>query len=209
MPVSLRDASAALGARQMEDRRQGRDPVVARRNRHREHCSPSRASRARRPRSSSPRRSPRTSSAGIPSQALFTLPFAIFIYSESPDPNDHELAWAAALLLMMFVLVLSFLGRVFLARNRRKLEGGDVGSGSIVLGRYLGRLVEPMRSSRRDDSGRGVSSPRLSPIGHHRPPTAHIHSLRTRSTRLSRPSRRAGIPRLGARQSKQGEGELT
>ena len=39
-----------------------------------------------------------------PSQALFTLPFSIFIYSESPDPNDHELAWAAALLLMFFVL---------------------------------------------------------------------------------------------------------
>ncbi len=83
-----------------------------------------------------------------PSQALFTLPFAIFIYSESPDPNDHELAWAAALLLMMFVLVLSFLGRVFLARNRRKFEGGDINSGSVVLGRYLGRLVEPMRRGR-------------------------------------------------------------
>ena len=87
-----------------------------------------------------------------PSQAVFTLPFAIFIYSESPDPYDHELAWAAALLLMMFVLVLSFLGRVFLARNRRKFEGGDIGSGSIVLGRYLGRMVEPMRRSRPDDT---------------------------------------------------------
>ena len=60
-----------------------------------------------------------------PSQALSTLPFSIFIYSESPDPHDHELAWAAALLLMMFVLVLSFLGRVFLARNRRKFEGAS------------------------------------------------------------------------------------
>ena len=53
---------------------------------------------------------------------------------------------------MLFVLVLSFLGRVFLARNRRKLEGGDIGSGSIVLGRYLGRLVEPMRGGRPDDT---------------------------------------------------------
>jgi phosphate transport system permease protein len=86
-----------------------------------------------------------------PSQALFTLPFSIFIYSESPDPNDHELAWAAALLLMLFVLILSFLGRVFLARNRRKLEG-DIGSGSVVLGRYLGRMIEPMRGGRRDDT---------------------------------------------------------
>ena len=86
-----------------------------------------------------------------PSQALSTLPFSIFIYSESPDPNDHELAWAAALLLMMFVLVLSFLGRVFLARNQRKLDG-NVGTGSIALGRYLGRAVEPMRRSRSDDT---------------------------------------------------------
>ena len=85
------------------------------------------------------------------SQALFTLPFAIFVYSESPDPHDHELAWAAALLLMLFVLVLSFLGRVFLARNRRKLEGG-IDSGSVVLGRYLGRLVEPMRGGRGNDT---------------------------------------------------------
>ena len=52
---------------------------------------------------------------------------------------------------MAFVLILSFLGRVFLARNRRKFEGGR-GTGSVVLGRYLGRMIEPMRrrSSRRD-----------------------------------------------------------
>ena len=82
-----------------------------------------------------------------PTKALSTLPFSIFIYSESPDPHDHQLAWAAALLLMLFVLVLSFLGRVFLARNRRKLEG-DVGTGSTVLGRSFGRLV---RRARPDD----------------------------------------------------------
>jgi phosphate transport system permease protein len=77
-----------------------------------------------------------------PSQALFTLPFSIFIYSESPDPHDHDLAWAAALLLMIFVLVLSFLGRLFLARNRRKLEG-DTGSGMLLLGRFRGALARP------------------------------------------------------------------
>ena len=68
-----------------------------------------------------------------PTKALQTLPFSIFVYSESADPHDHELAWAAALLLMFFVLVLSFLGRLFLARNRRKLEG-SIGSGSICSG---------------------------------------------------------------------------
>ena len=86
-----------------------------------------------------------------PSQALSTLPFSIFIYSESPDPHDHELAWAAALLLMAFVLILSFLGRVFLARNRRKFEG-STGTGSVVLGRYLGRVIEPMRRGRSDET---------------------------------------------------------
>lgn len=86
-----------------------------------------------------------------PSQALSTLPFSIFIYSESPDPHDHELAWAAALLLMLFVLVLSFLGRVFLARNQRKLDG-SIGTGSIALGRYMGRAIQPKRRSRSDDT---------------------------------------------------------
>lgn len=86
-----------------------------------------------------------------PTQALFTLPFAIFIYSESPDPHDHELAWAAALLLMLFVLVLSFIGRVILASNRRKLEG-SIDSGSLALGRYFGKAIEPMRGRKRDDS---------------------------------------------------------
>lgn len=78
-----------------------------------------------------------------PNQALSTLPFSIFIYSESPDPHDHELAWAAALLLVLFVLVMSFLGRLFLARNMRKLEGRA--GGSLPIGRYLGRLIEPMQ----------------------------------------------------------------
>lgn len=86
-----------------------------------------------------------------PSEALFTLPFAIFIYSESPDPHDHELAWAAALLLMTFVLLLSFTGRVFLARNRRKLEG-SVGTGSVALGRYFGRLRQPRPRSEGGDT---------------------------------------------------------
>jgi phosphate transport system permease protein len=82
-----------------------------------------------------------------PTKPLFTLPFAIFVYSESPDPHDHQLAWAAALLLMAFVLLMSFLGRLFLARNRRALEGSTAGTASS-LGKYLGRLVEPMRGRR-------------------------------------------------------------
>jgi phosphate transport system permease protein len=81
------------------------------------------------------------------SKPLQTLPFSIFVYSESPDPHDHELAWAAALLLLLFVLLMSFLGRLFLARNRRKLEG-STGGPAWGVGRTLGRLVEPMRQGR-------------------------------------------------------------
>jgi len=57
-----------------------------------------------------------------PRQALQSLPIQIFEYLESPDPADHARAWAAALLLMTFVLVVSALSKLFLARQRRKLS---------------------------------------------------------------------------------------
>jgi phosphate transport system permease protein len=57
-----------------------------------------------------------------PRQALQSLPLQIFEYLESPDPADHARAWAAALLLMTFVLVVSALSKLFLARQRRKLS---------------------------------------------------------------------------------------
>jgi phosphate transport system permease protein len=57
-----------------------------------------------------------------PRQALQSLPLQIFEYLESPDPADHARAWAAALLLMTFVLVVSVLSKLFLARQRRKLS---------------------------------------------------------------------------------------
>ncbi len=56
-----------------------------------------------------------------PSHALPNIPVQIFIWSESSDPNDHKRAWAAALVLLLFVLATSLLGRAALARNRRKL----------------------------------------------------------------------------------------
>jgi phosphate transport system permease protein len=64
---------------------------------------------------------------GNPSKALWTLPVTIFIYSESPDPADHEIAWAAATLLILFVFVTSLTARWLLARTRRRLEGGGGG----------------------------------------------------------------------------------
>jgi phosphate transport system permease protein len=53
-----------------------------------------------------------------------TVPFTIFTYSESPDPNLHEQAWAAAFVLIMFVLVTSLTARYLLHRNRQKLVRG-------------------------------------------------------------------------------------
>ena len=52
---------------------------------------------------------------------LANIPVLIFNYSEQPDPALHQQAWAAALVLMAFVLLASLVAKVLLARNRRKL----------------------------------------------------------------------------------------
>jgi phosphate transport system permease protein len=56
-------------------------------------------------------------------EALPTLPVTIFVFSESPDPGEQAAAWAAALVLIAFVLVLNVLAKLFAARKRRQLEG--------------------------------------------------------------------------------------
>jgi phosphate transport system permease protein len=58
------------------------------------------------------------------SQALPTIPVAIFVYSESADPHEQALAWTSALVLISFVLVSSVMARALSARSRRKLTGG-------------------------------------------------------------------------------------
>jgi phosphate transport system permease protein len=54
-------------------------------------------------------------------KALPNIPVLIFTYSEQPDPALHEQAWAAALVLMGFVLLASLAAKGLLARSRRKL----------------------------------------------------------------------------------------
>ena len=56
-----------------------------------------------------------------PRQALASVPLKIFEYSESPDPADHRQAWAAALVLIAFILLASTVARLLAARSRRKL----------------------------------------------------------------------------------------
>jgi len=55
--------------------------------------------------------------------ALATLPVLIFASSESPDPHEQATAWAAALVLIVFVLVMNVLAKLFAGRKRRQLEG--------------------------------------------------------------------------------------
>jgi phosphate transport system permease protein len=62
-----------------------------------------------------------TQTAWNPQHALQTIPVAIFELSESPDPNDHARAWAAALVLLLFILFTSLAARWLANRNRSKL----------------------------------------------------------------------------------------
>jgi phosphate transport system permease protein len=55
-------------------------------------------------------------------EPLATIPVTIFTYSESPSPQDHAQAWAAALVLLGFVLVTSTIARAISRRRRRILE---------------------------------------------------------------------------------------
>lgn len=53
--------------------------------------------------------------------ALPNIPVLIFEYSEQPDQALHEQAWAAALVLMAFVLITGLVARLLAARARRNL----------------------------------------------------------------------------------------
>lgn len=61
--------------------------------------------------------------SGNMTHALPTLPVAIFTYSESPDPGEQAAGWAAALVLIAFVLAMNIVAKTIAGRKRRKLEG--------------------------------------------------------------------------------------
>jgi len=54
-------------------------------------------------------------------RAVASIPLTIFQYAEAPDPALNDQAWAAAFVLIAFVLLLSLGSRLALARSRRKL----------------------------------------------------------------------------------------
>jgi phosphate transport system permease protein len=62
-----------------------------------------------------------TQTSWNPMHALQSIPVAIFELSESPDPADHARAWAAAFVLLMFILLTSLAARWLAARSRRKI----------------------------------------------------------------------------------------
>jgi phosphate transport system permease protein len=56
-----------------------------------------------------------------PTHSVQSIPLTIFFDSESADPSLHQQAWAAAFVLIVFVLVTSLVARLLLDRSRRKL----------------------------------------------------------------------------------------
>ena len=56
-----------------------------------------------------------------PTHSVQSIPLTIFLYSESADPSLHQQAWAAAFVLILFVLVTSLTARLLLERSRKKL----------------------------------------------------------------------------------------
>lgn len=56
-----------------------------------------------------------------PTHSVQSIPLTIFEYSESANPAQHQQAWAAAFVLIVFVLLASLASRLLLERSRRKL----------------------------------------------------------------------------------------
>ena len=65
---------------------------------------------------------------GDPSQALASHPVVIDLqYSEAPDQHLNDQAWAAAFVLITFVLVMSLIARILLVARERKLRAASPG----------------------------------------------------------------------------------
>ncbi|MDX6425959.1 MAG: phosphate transport system permease protein [Gaiellaceae bacterium] len=57
-----------------------------------------------------------------PHHALQSVPVAIFELAESPDPADHTRAWAAAFVLLLFILVAGLGARWLATRSQRRIS---------------------------------------------------------------------------------------
>jgi phosphate transport system permease protein len=63
-----------------------------------------------------------TQTSWMPGHALQSVPVAIFELSESADPADHTRAWAAATVLLLFILLTSLTARWLATRSRRRIS---------------------------------------------------------------------------------------
>jgi len=53
-----------------------------------------------------------------PNSPMANIPMTIYEYAKSPFEDWNQLAWAGALLITLFVLLISVVARVILLRNR-------------------------------------------------------------------------------------------
>jgi phosphate transport system permease protein len=60
-----------------------------------------------------------------PAQPLMTVPLAIFELSDQADAPEQALAWAGALVLILFILCTSLLARWLATRSRRRIAQAD------------------------------------------------------------------------------------
>ena len=112
-------------------------------------CSRSRASPARRRRCSSRPRSSARRRAGTRTTRSRRIPVAIFELSESPDPADHARAWAAALVLLLFILV----------REPRRRAGSPPAAAQDRCPLMEGARTRHVDYDRADDASRDPSQP--------------------------------------------------
>ena len=59
----------------------------------------------------------------ILNQPVDSLPLALWKYAQQPYPERVELAWAVALVLMVFVLIVNVTARVWIQNRARKMKG--------------------------------------------------------------------------------------
>ena len=78
-----------------------------------------------------------------PSKPVSSIPYTIFSYSERPIRHLHAQAWAAAFILITFVLVTSLVARLMLDRSRRKLGQSRVGPDN----QFVTRSTQPLSPS--------------------------------------------------------------
>lgn len=63
-----------------------------------------------------------TQTSWNPTQALQSVPVAIYELSEQPDPASHARAWAGAFVLLLFILFTSLTARWLASRSRQKIR---------------------------------------------------------------------------------------